>query len=95
MTLPTTCCEADRNFSKIYIQKTLIKHATGMNYLSNLSTENVTTLLSYEEAIKRVCRQRMRVKSIIKACQAVNKNVIFLEFVMWYLSDFLNFCTFL
>jgi len=80
----------------IYTQKTLIKHATGMNYLSTLSTENVTTLLSYEKAIKRVCRQRIWVKSIIKACQAVNKNsVIFLEFVMWYLSDFLNFCTFL
>jgi hypothetical protein len=89
MTLPTTC-ETDRNFQKYIYKKTLINHATGMNYLSNLSTENIITLFSYEKAIKRACRQRMWVKTIIKACQAVNKNsaLFFWTLLMWYLSIF-------
>jgi len=62
MSLPTTSCEVERNFSEIEIIKKKFRSnilEERLNYLSGLSVENyIKKLLSYDEAIKDYAAKR-------------------------------------
>jgi hypothetical protein len=76
VTLPITSCEAERNFSKPSLIKKQIWVKIleeRLNYLSVLSTENITQSLSYEEVIKENAVKKCRgKKSITEVGQSVN-----------------------
>jgi len=76
--------EAERNYSKLsIIKKISVKHARGKNYLCILRTGNyITESLSYEEAIKEHATKKCRKKSVTEVCQAVNKNIVPLFWIL-------------
>jgi len=64
-----------------------------LNYLSVLSVENLTKLLSYEDAIKKYgvkkCRGGDSIKEVRHSINKLTHSFIFLDFVMFVV--FVNF----
>jgi hypothetical protein len=75
MSLSTTSCEAERNFStltKIKKKLPLTMIEERLNYLSSPCTEkNITNSLPYEEELK-VHSAKKRIENTVEVCQAAN-----------------------